>query len=264
MEFIIDCRRQSSFAEGGAILGFDMSLSVPHTHHHRRILLLEDNAATVKAIRTHLEREVFVVDAAGSLGDARALIGDHSYAAIIIDRRLDDGDGLVLLAGLPANVTRPPALVLSARGTLADRLEGLRAGADDYLPKPFAMAELVERLNALLRRPPNLAARSITLGDLVLDPAGRQLTISGKPVSTTRRELSILLLLMRRPGAVVLHEDLIENVYGIDTQIESNAIEAHVSRLRTRLRDHGSTVTIRRVRGVGYLVAAGNVALPRA
>jgi two-component system, OmpR family, response regulator len=233
-----------------------MMLSTSSAWPDRRVLLLEDNADTARAIRVHLEREAFVVDAAASLADARLLIDDRPYGCVIIDRRLPDGDGMALLAGLPASAARPPALMLTARGTLADRLEGLRAGADDYLPKPFAMAELVERLNALLRRPHHAAPKLITAGDLSFDPVRKHLFISGRPVLVPRRELAILTLLMRRPGMVSLHEDLIGGIYGIDTQIESNAIEAHVSRLRARLRAHGSAAFIRRVRGVGYLLEA--------
>jgi two-component system, OmpR family, response regulator len=222
----------------------------------RRVLLLEDNAETARAIRVHLEREAFVLDAATSLADARLLIDDRPYACVIIDRRLPDGDGLALLAGLADGPARPAALVLTARGALGDRLEGLRAGADDYLLKPFAMAELVERLNALLRRPHHAAPKLVTAGDLSFDPVRKHLFISGRPVLVPRRELAILTLLMRRPGMVSLHEDLIGGIYGIDTQIESNAIEAHVSRLRARLRAHGSATAIRRLRGVGYLLEA--------
>jgi DNA-binding response OmpR family regulator len=220
----------------------------------RRVLLLEDNVDTARAVQLHLEREAFVVDRVGSLADARVLVQDRHYACLIIDRRLPDGDGLALLAALGEVGTRPPALVLTARGRLQDRVEGLRAGADDYLLKPFAMAEMVERIHSLLRRPPYVPNYMMHIGDLSFDPGPRQLRVRGTPVPVPRRELAILALLMRRPGAVFLHEDIVGNIYGIDTQIESNAIEAHVSRLRARLRRHGSDVTIMRIRGVGYLL----------
>jgi len=219
-----------------------------------RVLLVEDEARMSKLVSRALERAGFVVDTFGTCADGRAALSLIHYDAAIVDLGLPDGDGLTLLADARSSGHGIPILILTARDTVEDRVCGLDAGADDYLVKPFAMSELIARTKALLRRPNSVFGTLLNAGNVTFDTIGRDVRIIGKAITFSRREIAILEHLMRRLGRVVPKTVLEEKLYGIDDELESNAIPVHVHHLRRRLRDAGATVLVHTVRGVGYLL----------
>lgn len=222
-----------------------------------RILLIEDEPELGTATATRLTGEGFVVDHFGSLGEAIEAVLGAQYRAILLDRRLPDGDGLSLLPVLRTRPSPPPVIVLTALDDIPDRVAGLDAGAEDYLIKPYAFDELMARLRVLLRRSANGAALpSVSVGRLQYDLAAREPKVDGTALALPRRELAILDALIRRAGRVVMRESLEAQVYGFDDDISSNAIEAHISRLRKRLADARAGVIVHGVRGVGYMLRA--------
>lgn len=211
----------------------------------------------MEILRRALERAGFVVDAVRLCADAREALALTAYDAAILDLGLPDGDGLELLGELQSARKRIPVLVLTARDAIEDRVSGLDAGADDYLVKPFAMAELVARTKALLRRPGGALGATLEAGNLVFDTIGRDVRVGGGALLLPRRECAILEHLMRRLGRVVPKAVLEEKLYGIDDELGSNAIPVHVHHLRRKLLDAGATAEIHTVRGVGYLLTEG-------
>lgn len=222
-----------------------------------RVLLVEDEPELRRTLAARLGQHGFVVDQFGSLGDAIEAVMGADYRAVLLDRRLPDGDGLSLLPVLRTRKSPPPVIVLTALDDIPDRVTGLDAGADDYLIKPFAFDELLARLRVLLRRTglPESSPK-VTVGHLQYDLAEREARIGGTSLTLPRRELAILDTLMRRAGRVVMREHLEAQVYGFDDEISSNALEAHVSRLRRRLGEAGAGVVLHGVRGIGYMVSA--------
>jgi DNA-binding response OmpR family regulator len=150
-------------------------------------------------------------------------------------------------------VDQTPLLILTARDALNDRVGGLNGGADDYMVKPFAMEELIARVKALLRRPGAALGVELTLGNVCLDTTGPNLTVAGRPVSLTRREVTLLEILLRRPGKVVSRNAIEDGLYGFNDDVGSNALEVLVSRLRKKLISVGADIQLHTVRGVGYM-----------
>ncbi|MGO4712762.1 response regulator transcription factor [Bradyrhizobium sp. 2TAF24] len=221
-----------------------------------RLLLVEDENEMAAALSEALLKFDVVVDRVFSLDLAREAVADPVHDAIILDRQLPDGDGLSLLPHLRANQSGVPVIVLTARGDVTDRVMGLDAGADDYLAKPFALEELLARLRAVLRRPPAMAPTVARVGQLILNFGNREVTVGGQPIELRRRELLVLETLMRRHGRTVLRSALEEAVYSFDDEIQSNALDSHISRLRRKLDNHEAGVEIHNIRGVGYLLKA--------
>lgn len=219
-----------------------------------RILLVEDEPELASALRTALRRHDMVVDHAASLLEASDFAAIDTYDAILLDRQLPDGDGLTLVPKLRARGNATPVLVLTARSDTADKVDGLDMGADDYLAKPFAFEELLARLRALLRRPANMQTQVIRAGHLTFDSGHREVSIRGEPLTLPRRELLVLEALLRRMGRMVQRASLMEAVFGLDDEIQSNALDTHVSRLRRKLSEADGGVEINGVRGVGYLL----------
>jgi DNA-binding response OmpR family regulator len=202
-----------------------------------------------------LRDEGFVVEQAALLGDAIACVMAADYRLVLLDRRLPDGDGLSLLPVLRTRKEPAPVIVLTALDEIPDRVAGLDAGADDYLIKPFAIDELMARARVLLRRSPQVSALpGLKIGQLDYELSERRPTVNGELLVLPRRELAILDALVRRAGRVVMREHLDAQVYGFDDEISSNAMEAHISRLRKRLADAGARVVLHSVRGVGYML----------
>jgi len=222
-----------------------------------RLLVVEDEARIAEIVKRALERAGFVVDAVSLTADAREALSLTAYDAAILDLGLPDGDGLRLLAELRAARNPVPVLVLTARDAVEARVSGLDAGADDYLVKPFAMPELIARTKALLRRPGGALGRTLEAGNVVFDTLGRDVRVGGAAVPMPRRECAILEHLMRRLGRVVPKTVLEEKLYGIDDELESNAIPVHVHHLRRKLVEAGATAEIDTVRGIGYLLTEG-------
>lgn len=219
-----------------------------------RVLLVEDEPEMARLVAVNVGAAGFTVDQVTSIGDADTALKVARYALVLLDRRLPDGDGLTLIGRIRRVQPGVPVIVLSALDAVLDRVRGLDKGADDYLPKPFDTDELLARIRAALRRPGAEDAPPIACGRLAFDLSSRSVTIGGSPLTLKRRELSLLESLIRRAGRVVQRETLVEEIYGFDDDIQSNTLDAHVSRLRARLADLGAGVLIHPIRGVGYLL----------
>ena len=219
-----------------------------------RVLLLEDEPEMAAALIVALKNYDMVVDHISTLADAEEAAALNDYGAILLDRQLPDGDGLTLIPRLRAKGIGVPVIVLTARGDLADRIAGLDTGADDYLGKPFAVEELLARLRAVLRRPADLPPEIMRLGRLSFDLGNREASVAGRPLELPRRELLVLEALLRRMGRTVARTSLEEAVYSFDDEIQSNALDTHVSRLRRKLSEAEAGVEIHGIRGVGYLL----------
>jgi DNA-binding response OmpR family regulator len=219
-----------------------------------RILLVEDEAEMAAALSSALKRYDMVVDHVPTLGEAEEAISAAVHGAVLLDRRLPDGDGLTLIPKLRARASGVPIIMLTARGELADRIAGLDGGADDYLTKPFAIEELLARLRAVLRRPADLQPDVLKAGRLSFDFGHREASIDGRPLELPRRELLVLETLLRRMGRTVIRSALEEAVYNFDDAVQSNALDTHISRLRRKLAEADAGVEIHGIRGVGYLL----------
>lgn len=214
-----------------------------------RILLLEDEPEMASVLKTALERRHVIVDHVATIADAEAAAAFGPYDALVLDRRLPDGEGLDLIPKLRASRVDAPILMLTALG-------GLDGGADDYLAKPFAVEELMARLRALQRRPSTLRSELIVVGRLTYDFHHREAMVNNKPLELLRREQLALEALIRRPGRAVLRSTLEESVYAMDDEIGSNALDSHLSRLRRKLDEVDAGVEIRAIRNLGYLLRA--------
>lgn len=203
-----------------------------------------------------MRRAGFVVDLFGTASAGRQALSSVTYDAAVLDLGLPDGDGLEVLATMRRAGSTVPALILTARDAVEDRVAGLDAGADDYLIKPFAVVEVVSRIRALLRRPGHALGIILEAGNLALDAIGRDVRVDSTPLVLRHQELAILELLMRRLGRVVPKAVLQEKLYGMDGEPDSDAIPVHVSHLRRRLAEAGANPVIHTVRGIGYLLAA--------
>jgi DNA-binding response OmpR family regulator len=220
-----------------------------------RILLVEDDPALGRGIVRALEREHWAIDHVSTLADGIEALALYPYRAILLDRSLPDGDGIALIPAAKSRAVPPSIIFLTARDEIADRIEGLDAGADDYLVKPFDLNELLARLRATCRRPAAGAPpEPITVGGLSFDLASREARVAGRPLSPSRRELALLELLVRRAGRVVQRAHLESEMYGFDAEVSGNALETQVSRLRRRLEEAGAGVELRTIRGVGYML----------
>lgn len=220
-----------------------------------RLLLVEDNERLLGLTRGALAAAGFEVDAVGTAADAFSLVSDVAYAAMILDLGLPDADGLVLLKRLRGNGHRIPILILTARGGILDRVNGLDAGADDYLVKPFAMEELLARIRVLLRRPGAVADNRMTLGPLSFDIQMREVEVAGRVRPVAPREAAVLEILMRRAGHVVPKRLVEDHLFGLSGEGGANAIEVYVHRLRRFLADAAPGLRIDTVRGVGYMIS---------
>ncbi len=221
-----------------------------------RLMLIEDNLRLGGFIATSLQREGFVVDHFGTLAEAESAAATTRLDLVVLDLGLPDGDGMQLLLRLRKDGNPVPILVLTARDSLQDRVEGLNAGADDYLLKPFEISELVARINALLRRPGNALGRQLRAGNITFDTVGREVHVGDEVICLSRRELAVLEVLMRRAGRVVPKDVIGESIYGFNEPASSNSVEVAVHRLRKRLEQVRSTAVIHTLRGIGYLMAA--------
>jgi DNA-binding response OmpR family regulator len=219
-----------------------------------RVLLVEDSSSISEYVRVCLQDEAYTVDDVNTLGDAEAALKTTTFDVVILDLTLPDGDGLDLLKGLRSSGNAVPVLVLTARDELDQRVNGLNAGADDYLTKPFAVEELKARIRALLRRPENVLATTLTAGNVTFDSNTREVRVDGEIIKISRRELALLEQLMRRFDHVVSKDTLETHLYGYDDEVSQNSLEASVSRLRKRLGNSNASIKIKTLRGIGYLL----------
>jgi two-component system OmpR family response regulator len=222
-----------------------------------RVLIAEDDIDTARFIERGLGELGHVVAHAANGPDAMHLALTEMFDAVVLDRMLPGLDGLAVLRRLRAASVRTPVILLTALGGIGDRVGGLEAGADDYLVKPFAFAELVARLNALVRRPPltDVVTR-LRVGDVMLDLLRRDVTRGGRVILLQPREFALLEQLMRHAGRVVTRTMLIELVWGFHFDPQTNIVESHLSRLRAKLREGGADDPIETVRGAGYRMRA--------
>lgn len=219
-----------------------------------RLLIVEDHAELADAVKDSFARRNIHCEVAHDATDAELMIRATRYALVILDLGLPDEDGLQLLRRLRAARRSEPILILTARSALETKVEGLRAGADDYMLKPFYFDELHARVQAILRRDSGQLQHRITAAPLELDPDTRQFHKYGEPVDIPLREGEILELLMRRLNLVVPKQVLEDQLFGCGDALGSNAVEVYVHRLRKRLEIEAVPLNIQTVRGVGYML----------
>ena len=222
-----------------------------------KILVIEDDRATADYLLKGLKEAGHVADHADNGRDGLFLAASEPYDALIVDRMLPGRDGLSLLEVLRATGNETPALVLSALGSVDDRVKGLRAGADDYLTKPFAFAELLARLEVMQRRARGGGSAPVTklqIADLEMDLLARTVKRAGRPVDLLPREFQLLEYLIRNAGNVVTRTMLLENVWDYHFDPQTNVIDVHIARLRQKIdKDHPAAL-IHTVRGAGYVI----------
>jgi len=217
------------------------------------ILLIEDDAGTANEIALELAGHGYAVTHRVLVSEGLAVARGDDVDLLILDRQLPDGEGLDVIERLRAEGRRTPALVLSALGSLDDRVRGLRAGGDDYLAKPFALVELVARVQALLRRPNETRDTRLIVGPLDLDLLAGIGTRAGRALDLLPRELKLLDYLVRRPGRIVTRSMLLQDVWGYTFEPNSNVVDVHMGRLRRKVDADGEPQLIRNVRGRGYV-----------
>ena len=215
------------------------------------LLLLEDDVATADALRAGLERSGFTVTWAAAADEAERRLAAQRFAAVILDVMVPKGSGYDVLRRLRDGGDDVPVLMLTARDRVDDRVDGLERGADDYLVKPFAFAELLARLRALLRRPAR-RFEPLRVAGVTLDPVHRHATVDGRRLDLTRVEFDLLLALAEQGGSALTRRDLLAAVWGYRFDPGTNVVDVHVGRLRRKLELAGGAGLIRTVRGVGY------------
>lgn len=217
-----------------------------------RVLIIEDDRAMAELLRKGLEEENHVVSTAHDGVSGLDLGEAHHFDVVVLDWMLPEMDGLHVARRLRAGNRPAPILMLTARDAIPDIVKGLNAGADDYLTKPFSFAEFLARLRALARRPQTAPARRLEVGDLMLDLEARRVFRGRQEIHLTRTEYRLLEFLMERSGRIASRSAIIEGVWGIDTTVEGNTLDAFVRLLRTKV-DHGQKrKLIQTVRGLGY------------
>ena len=217
-----------------------------------RILLAEDEVAMSEAVVDILDYHHYAVDAVYNGADALDYARSQNYDGIILDIMMPRMDGIEVLRRLRSEGNRTPVLLLTAKGEVEDRIRGLDAGADDYLPKPFAMGELLARLRAMLRRRESYVPDVLELGNVALDPARFELRCGGRVQSLSKLEYQIMELLMRNPGMTFSAETLLKRVWGCDSDAGVGAVWVYISYLRKKLTALGADVEIASRRGLGY------------
>jgi DNA-binding response OmpR family regulator len=220
-----------------------------------RILLVENDAAVAASLTSRLSAAGYVVDLATDLGQAEHAATLSSYRLIILDRDLPEGDGLLSIRALKAAIRDVRIIVLTALGSLNDKVAGLDAGADDYLTKTVQFDELLARMRAALRRPGGISQTVIQCAGVTFDPETRAFSINGEPAVFNRRQHLILETLMMKSRGVIHREAILEQVYGFDDDVQSNTLDSHISRLRSLLSALDSGVEIQTVRGIGYMLS---------
>ena len=222
-----------------------------------RVLVVEDQLKMASLMRRGLEREGYSVDVAGDGDEALWAAREHDYDAVVLDVMIPGPDGFEVCRTMRREGKWAPVIMLTARDAVDDRVLGLDAGADDYLVKPFAFAELYARLRALLRRDPIERPAVLQVGDLTLDPGTREVARAGVAVKLTAREFAVLEFLMRRPGAVLSRAAILERVWDYAYAGTSNVVDVYIKYLRDKVDRPFGVETIETVRGAGYRILAG-------
>lgn len=222
-----------------------------------KVLLVEDNERVSSFVRKGLGEAGYTVDHADNGRDGMFLAAGEAYDAIIMDRMLPgELDGLGIIAALRSSANRTPILILSALSDVDERIRGLKAGGDDYLVKPFAFAELLARLDALVRRAHGGQTTELAVGDLKMELLSRKVTRAGKPIALQPREFKLLEYLMRHAGQVVTRTMLLEGVWDYRFDPQTNVVDVHVSKLRQKIEPGGERPLLRTIRNAGYMLSA--------
>jgi two-component system, OmpR family, response regulator len=221
-----------------------------------RVLIVEDEVKLAALLRRGLAEEAHAADIAGSGEDAVWMAQATEYDAIVLDLMLPGVDGIEVCRRLRANGVWAPVLMLTARDGVEDRVDGLDAGADDYLTKPFAFAELLARLRALARRGAAERPAELTVGDLRLDPATRQVRRGDAEIELSAKEFALLETFMRRPGRVLSRFELLEHAWDYEYENRSNVVDVYVRYLREKIDRPFGRSSLETVRGVGYRLRA--------
>jgi two-component system OmpR family response regulator len=221
-----------------------------------RVLMVEDEPEMARLVAGKLARSGFVADRVGSLDETMEALRQHKYSLVLLDRRLPDGDAVAILPDIRRAQPSIRIVMLTARNAVEDRIEGLDAGADDYVTKPFDANELVARVRACLRRPGGEMSPPIAVGGLVFHPDTRDVSVNGAVVLFHKRERALLDILLLNAGRAVLRDRLLAEIYGFADDVQANALSMLVSRLRRRLNDLDAGVEIHTARDVGYLLTA--------
>jgi DNA-binding response OmpR family regulator len=219
-----------------------------------RSLVIEDEPQIGAYIGRLLGQLRGIVDIVGSVSHAQQALGNFKYDLAIVDRMLPDGDALDIVTALSQLPERPAIIILTARDAKEDVIDGLNSGADDYLGKPFEPQEFIARVRAVLRRPRLLVPSILSFGNIELNVGTNEAVVADNKVLLRRREALILEALLMRRDRVIARAALIEAIYGFDDEIESNTLEAQVSRLRKKLAKLGGDVEIHSMRGIGYIL----------
>ncbi|WP_405341465.1 response regulator transcription factor [Ruminococcus sp.] len=217
-----------------------------------RILFAEDDRDISKAVKTLLTRSGYSVDTVYNGRDAIDYIEQGGYDGVILDWMMPGLSGIEVLAQMRSNGITTPVLMLTARDAIEDRVEGLDTGADDYLPKPFAASELLARIRAMLRRKEDYKHDVIKFADIELDKSAMAIRCHNKSVSLTNKAFQLMEMLVEHPGAVLSISQIMERVWGWDSDAEVNVVWVNISFLRKKLSELGAHVKIKAVRGVGY------------
>ena len=217
-----------------------------------KILIAEDEISTAKALKVILEKSKFSVDIVHNGNDAWNYIQAGPYEVIVLDIMMPGMNGLEVLAKLRANDIKTPVLMLTAKGELEDRVAGLEAGADDYLPKPFASAELIARIKALGRRSEIYSDSVKQAGNLILDSNKYEMRVGSDSVSLTNKEYQLMELFILHPGFVFSTEHLMEKIWGLDSESYIDVVWTHIGFVRKKLKSLNANIEIKTIRGAGY------------
>lgn len=218
-----------------------------------RILVVEDERSIADQLAVSLTQAAYAVDVAADGEHADLLLHTERYDVVLLDLGLPGADGLALLRRWRDDGLRTPVLIVTARGSWSERVLGIDSGADDYLPKPFRIEEVLARVRALIRRANGHAQPELRAGRMTVDPRRAAVTVDGRPVALTSHEYRTLLYLMHADGRVVSRTELTEHIYAQDRDRDSNTVEVFIARLRRKL----GADAIETVRGLGYRVASG-------
>ncbi|OGY98846.1 MAG: DNA-binding response regulator [Candidatus Liptonbacteria bacterium RIFCSPHIGHO2_01_FULL_57_28] len=223
-----------------------------------RILIVEDQEKLAKSLKKGLEQEGYAVDYVldGEAAERRIEVGHKDYDLIVLDLMLPKKDGYEICRNMRAHGIATPVIVLTARGATEDKISALNIGADDYLVKPFSFKELLARINALLRRPEVFVPSELTVRDLQLNTATREVYRGGKNITLTLKEFSVLEYLIKNKGRVVNREELVDHVWDFNYDGFSNVVDVHIKNLRNKIDFENDEKILETVRGVGYRIKA--------
>ena len=219
-----------------------------------RILIAEDEVSTAKALKVLLEKAKYSVDIVHTGTDAWDYISSGSYEVIVLDIMMPGMSGLEVLSLIRKNNIKTPVLLLTAKAEIEDRIAGLDAGADDYLPKPFDTGELIARIKALGRRSENYSDSEKKAGNLILDGNRYEMRAGDSSVSLTNKEFQLMELFVQHPGYVFSADHLMEKIWGMDSESDVDVVWTHIGFVRKKLRSIGADVEIKTMRGTGYLL----------